>query len=1792
MLYIGCFFRYNITMKVNKINTKILSILVIIAFILNSVFTGVSSAETFNSQTLSPQLVNQKNDPPERATEVISEIKFLTVAFAIADHFLDPNIEKGGDLRGTLREKFHYTEDFLAEQVIDLNSVFESKGIVTFAFEKNGRTMYASICGSDTGVHLRAADPSWEIIDKYAIHIFPEKVSRPSRETDIKGQEAPETDPLIQELIKKGRVVEVSLDEGTDKLNINRVRWVENYHPLLTPPELYLDQEISPLQVLTELENLKLRTWMKANRIRGSPVKIRIALGRPALGWTSDVEHSNIAHAGVRDGVIYIGGMLLQELLKQDNAELFAEVFDRDEMQHLSGHDHGTAEECHRRLQMVGELIENRKLEKIRQAMITQDVYFLRDELRRRLGDPGDVFDLFGSINDFVMSRPLYPVESTYPIKKAIAALSREEQERLEKILTNSLSVALGYRSMFAVDDVLLMLADAEKIKKEMKDWIAMNAPELQGRSLWQISPEIWHEAGGLARVMQYHGAAILELIGIADVRLRHVEPHYQNRIDAHGEAMPLDYTNGRQLTHPVVGGLEEVDNFTVTVGGKAVNVLVSRGVNDLGIEVFLIRDVQEDGKSYYTHSLYNYRNPWEQGTGLPTWEEFSVFYSKASLEFVRRYERGEREKLGEAWKAPVMHLNDSQVALVSVYRKILFDAEKAKNEKNPSHIIDPVLEHATVAFSTHTYGNRKVYDLENGFGDSVMDFMEIPKEYRDLLRHEAPGWRAVYDMASGGLRTSDWQGAVSRAHRDDVSKFDEWINTPSTSALANIFKKFLARVRLIAVSNGDHRENSAVVFREILEKLYGDKADPEHPTPEQVREVKKAAKEQLRLASGQVFYTTCERTVEEGPYLLDPDQPVVSYSGRLVPEKAGRKRAFTNENIKKLLAMGVQVVIYGNVQANNSLSDTLKDELIALVEEIKKEQAEGKQYAGRLIFVPRFSLKDQRALLAATDIQVQDSDPETEAAGYTEADVSSCGGLELAPYRDDNYVGEGLLAAQGMPIDLNTPGAGNTLVPANGSPEAYFEILKNVLDLGAEKLSHYQATSVRFSRILDARLTAAAYLREFSKAVSDKRRREKEIRILEEMRKKDKESMTLLSQVTVPNPVKDPKEYAIYKVSRLVTDSETEEAMRFFFSSPAFQGRCDRMDVPTEILNRLIYVYDRVRDKDKNTAAGIKSFIRALKERVTEFSEDPDVSKALQLITGQALTIISWMDRKVYGAEQMRLTTDDKIMAANEKRGRSYLDSSKFTEAIKEIKEEGGAGFYWRGTEGIKKLGPNVAEGLMYSKDRFEKAKDKTVLYLMDHGFIHVPEPIKELTAQGKISTIHETFFLNDFLPGSFQCTSTGAGHFQGMKLDVKQVTEGWGIQLNVLHNPDGSIARVYAQEVKKGDWTFALPGCKDYVVNLGGLRFNDFSVELTPEQAGPFLPGFDFGKENLARVKEAAEKDTSAPYLAGRTGDEPFLLKNGSRVPDIQWVPKYGINTDYRLITMYPILTPNGLAEQINVLSAVHASALKSRTEQYLIHVLEAETATADAQKPEPQAITDIPSLKTFIDDNADFLTASLGAESGHDVLLRLPVELVEIIGVENLRGFLETFQATAHGYVELYSTDRPEGVSDAYGLVTKALPESLEAKKRSRGNTVTLFPVFKGEELPASKNKRWGGEDPKRSIIAPVGYNYDSAGLVRSIILGLRLSEIARDDSYTKESYFVSYTLSEYMALCLSYGQDSKQFDLTTDDLINMARGDLKIMVESLNKVIKLLPIMPVDTEHLREVFEHTRQVLIRA
>lgn len=235
-------------------------------------------------------------------------------------------------------------------------------------------------------------------------------------------------------------------------------------------------------------------------------------------------------------------------------------------------------------------------------------------------------------------------------------------------------------------------------------------------------------------------------------------------------------------------------------------------------------------------------------------------------------------------------------------------------------------------------------------------------------------------------------------------------------------------------------------------------------------------------------------------------------------------------------------------------------------------------------------------------------------------------------------------------------------------------------------------------------------------------------------------------------------------------------------------------------------------------------------------------------------------------------------------------------------------------------------------------------------------------------------------------------------------------------------------------------------------------------------------------------------------------------------------------------------------------------------------------------------------YIDKNKVLVQSLLG-ENKPDTLVRVPVEAIESVGIDNIKDFLETFQGAPNGYVELYYMsgigEVNESIYQKYGLNKKALPKGF---KRTRENTVTLFAALKGEEINQSTIvSRLGGVNitPENTILSPIGLQHDPAGLIRATILGLKIMDIARQikDGKPIDKDAVHIDILNQLRDVLD-PSDFKNFDLTPDDIIALATGNINNILSALKKLIKLLPITPINTEELRQIYEHVKAVITAA
>ncbi|MBU1083727.1 MAG: glycogen/starch synthase, partial [Candidatus Omnitrophica bacterium] len=699
----------------------------------------------------------------------------------------------------------------------------------------------------------------------------------------------------------------------------------------------------------------------------------------------------------------------------------------------------------------------------------------------------------------------------------------------------------------------------------------------------------------------------------------------------------------------------------------------------------------------------------------------------------------------------------------------------------------------------------------------------------------------------------------------------------------------------------------------------------------------------------------------------------------------------------------------------------------------------------------------------------------------------------------------------------------------------------------------------------------------------------------------------TLFEQLFEPDVEREPAKYTAHKIAALISENKGNEAIKRFFTGAAFLDE-SIIDVSASLSN---YLIERAAE-DKKSSVEYRKVLRKISHYVEIFSSDNDIIWSVQNIVGQTIGILSAIEEGVEGAEKMRVTIHPGSMlkAADKDRGRSFIDERSVPEKAGLADTEGMPGPYDRGYETLKKLGDNILDCLVYNRVVFEKAaanKEKFTMYRMVHGLIAAAKDILNFTKKGFISTFHKTIFLSDFVPGSYQTTSTGPGHFQGLQLDVKQVTSGKGIQFNVKYDSEGNMVKVIAQYIKEGDFFFALPGCVDYMVNLGGLEFSDFSVKLSPEIAAKFNPDIDFEKQGIL---ENVSKNVSkkAPFVVGIIEGEPFLVSNMKNRPPLEWIgaPDADALTngrDFDLAGLYKAIkseydwnrfTGVNSAEEGSAYNAYQSKGSSQKISGRISSVV-SEEALGEIMKRMEKYLPELPSLDpgnmgimTYMEESSEFLSELQEREDTRPKLIRLPIEILNIMDKDDAFKLIDGIQRTAYGHVELYSsTEMITPEESQYIVAKKELPEGFI---RNRSNTMTLIPITKRDPIQAQDIAvdRIGGIRVEDTIILPTGISHDTAGVARNIILGLRLSEIL-GGSVSED--FLDETLAQYKAFCEAYG--IKGFDMKVADLNALIRGtDVNDIVIAINKLIRYMPITPLNTEEVRDVYERIHEVLTKA
>lgn len=330
-----------------------------------------------------------------------------------------------------------------------------------------------------------ALDAGFSSLEEAAGYKPPKRERSASR--DIKGYFAYDSDAMARDIISGNEMVELSYEKG--RLRAWRIKDMgDAYMPGVTPESGYRAEEIGVSSVLTREEADSLMEWITTHqlpdgkpRVRpGQHVMFRVAMGRTALKWQDDMEHSNIAHAGYRDRCVYIGQDLLKFVLAADRKDLRQDILTDDELWHLSAEEnteHPDAEAYGKRKQRVSEIVGLIELKKRRmEGVKTRTVQA--------------VTRMVGGIYDMAMSRAeegpvLLAIDEDLGTECTASFVRRviedicdiKKDERVRRVLANM--VIISGRGKSLAGRVARYTADGKDgVKVEKKNVIMITTPD------------------------------------------------------------------------------------------------------------------------------------------------------------------------------------------------------------------------------------------------------------------------------------------------------------------------------------------------------------------------------------------------------------------------------------------------------------------------------------------------------------------------------------------------------------------------------------------------------------------------------------------------------------------------------------------------------------------------------------------------------------------------------------------------------------------------------------------------------------------------------------------------------------------------------------------------------------------------------------------------------------------------------------------------------------------------------------------------------------------------------------------------------------------------------------------------------------------------------------------------------------------------------------------------------------------------------------------------------------------
>ncbi|HLD30485.1 MAG TPA: alpha-amylase family glycosyl hydrolase, partial [bacterium] len=738
-----------------------------------------------------------------------------------------------------------------------------------------------------------------------------------------------------------------------------------------------------------------------------------------------------------------------------------------------------------------------------------------RKELLSFLDNTGEI--ILREMSDF-------PVEANYPVLKAAALLNKKQRRILTDLLTKN---AGKFKSQIA-DAILLMY----EIYPE--DWLELNAGELKGRKIYSVSPENLLVAGGLAYVQQVHERFMIDL-GIDVVS---IEPWYYTKM---GEKGPEDIDYAAQY------GLEDLkvigETFVDVGSDKNIKVQFWSAKKRLESgkikEIILLKELPEraDGKKRnirYTNMIYNYGKGKAKGENA-SWEEFSAFFARAASPFIKQMEEARFKEQGDSWQPAILWGNDSQSAGVLA----LLADEKDREESSPG------IKGLEFAFTTHTFGNRQNFglgDMKRIFGD----LLGLRDKWWSASVLEKPDGSKMVDMASLATNMVDNAGGqVFTVSRKQKVVLDRDKTDPNA--------------RTKAVTNGDELTRAWNRIKVIYRSLYGrELEDADDLTPEQAKEIIQQGVRLLNLAFLEIAYDRDEKT---GEYLdwfgetikkpeyfydsqtkkytyigekdeirkrkgkgltyseteiqamglgLDPEKPIVSYGGRLVVVKASPFRVFTERNIRRLVAQGKQVVIFGRIQGYKESTD-LADMYRKIQEDIDQQKAKDPKKAaawGKLVFKGSYFDEQKQVMLIASSLLALDSSDETGTCEWTEINGAIAMSWILASPWKILTPQHTVIDGEGIIAQANVKGEkGNLVIPdvseslsrieaemdrrfwerkeiISAVEEAFFKAISGKLQEAIDKPGEFFAGVIRSAKaaqIVNGPNTSAAYLSSMS---------------------------------------------------------------------------------------------------------------------------------------------------------------------------------------------------------------------------------------------------------------------------------------------------------------------------------------------------------------------------------------------------------------------------------------------------------------------------------------------------------------------------------------------------------------------------------------------------------------------------------------------------------------------------------------------------------------------------------------